>query len=295
MKITNLNALRFFNSAASCGSFVKAAEELHVTHGAVSRQVRVLEESLGVVLFERRNRSVFLNASGTILYNVTNSIFEQLDSVVNQLKDENLNSEITLSCEPTIAMRWLIPRLHLFHKAYPKIRIKLISAGGAVDFNKNNIDIAIRRNDFYWDDSSIHSLKLCDEWMGPVSKPSSSMIDIKKIGCLLHPDTRPLAWKSWSNLSGVKIYSKLHMNYEHFYLCIQAAISGLGVTIASFLMVSDEISNGKLHSPYGFHRDGSSYHILSRAPIKNNPNVELFYLWLKGEIDNTLNEVLDNN
>ena len=119
MKLPALTAFRYFDIAAETESFVRAAERLHVTHGAVSRQVRLLEESLGVELFERRNRAIFLTPAGRALHGTTQAIFKQLEGAVQRLQQQERDNVLVLSCEPTIAMRWLIPRLPRFHAAHP--------------------------------------------------------------------------------------------------------------------------------------------------------------------------------
>src|SRR5450830_1027575 len=111
-----VNALRFFDIAARHESFVKAADELHLTHGAVSRQIRLLEESLGITLFERRNRAVFLTPAGVQLQAATQHAFAHLATVIETLRQTPLNTPLVVSCEPTIAMKWLIPRQSDFYR-----------------------------------------------------------------------------------------------------------------------------------------------------------------------------------
>ena len=150
MKLPPLNALRYFDIAAQTESFVRAAEHLHVTHGAVSRQIRLLEESLGVELFERRNRAIFLTPAGRALQGTTQAIFEQLEGAVQRLQQQARDNVLVLSCEPTIAMRWLIPRLPRFHADHPDLQLHLVAAGGPLDFARSGVDLAIRRDDFHW-------------------------------------------------------------------------------------------------------------------------------------------------
>ncbi|CAI3787100.1 Glycine cleavage system transcriptional activator [Pseudomonas sp. MM227] len=134
MSLPPLASFRFFNAAAQNQSFMKAAEQLHVTHGAVSRQIRSLEDALGVELFDRRNRAVFLNHAGRLLHDVTQPMFEQLEQAVRQVQQKAREDTLVVSCEPTIAMKWLIPRLPAFHQAHPQIQIQLLAAGGPIDF-----------------------------------------------------------------------------------------------------------------------------------------------------------------
>ncbi|KNX80160.1 LysR family transcriptional regulator [Pseudomonas sp. 250J] len=276
MKLPPLTAFRYFDIAARTESFVRAAEHLHVTHGAVSRQVRLLEESLGVELFERRNRAIFLTRAGRDLQATTQAIFEQLEGAVQRLHQQAHDNVLVVSCEPTIAMRWLIPRLPRFHARHPDLQLHLVAAGGPVDFARGGIDLALRRDDFHWD-RQLHSLKICDEWIGPVATPD------RQSQRLLHSATRPDAWATWLRLSGQDLRQTARSDFEHFYLSIQAASAGMGMAIASALMVRDELDNGQLQAPYGFLRDGSGYHLLSPQPLDDGSKRQCFAQWVGDE------------
>ncbi|MFJ4350593.1 LysR substrate-binding domain-containing protein [Pseudomonas sp. NPDC089428] len=279
MKLPALSAFRYFDIAAETGSFVRAAERLHVTHGAVSRQVRLLEESLGVELFERRNRAIFLTPAGRALHGTTQAIFEQLEGAVQRLQQQERDNVLVLSCEPTIAMRWLIPRLPRFHAAHPDLQLHLVAAGGPVDFARSGVDLALRRDDFHWP-PTLHSMKICDEWIGPVSRASSDDLDGQR---LLHSSTRPSAWPTWLRLSGRQATHSERSDFEHFYLSLQAASAGLGLAIASALMVRDELDSGQLQAPFGFLRDGSAYHLLSPQPLRDGGKRQRFAEWVTSE------------
>ena len=280
MNLPPLAAFRFFNTAAQTQSFVKAAQQLHVTHGAVSRQVRLLEEAIGVELFERRNRAIFLNQAGRLLFEVTRPMFEQLEGAVYRLQQERHNDVLVVSCEPTIAMKWLIPRLPDFHSAHPHIQVQLLTAGGPIDFARSGADLAIRRDDFLWDET-VHAVTICQEWIGPVSLPSKSPESTELHGaCLLRSKTRLLAWDNWLRCVGRGAADVSRVDYEHFYLCIQAALAGLGIAMASFLMVQNELESGQLIAPFGFIQDGSTYCLLSPRPFENCANSTAFRTWL---------------
>lgn len=285
MKLPPLNALRYFDIAAETENFVRAAERLHVTHGAVSRQVRLLEESLGIELFERRNRAIFLTPAGRALHGTTQAIFEQLEGAVQRLRQQESNNVLVLSCEPTIAMRWLIPRLPRFHAANPDLQLHLVAAGGLPDFTRGGIDLALRRDDFHWD-HTLHSLKICEEWIGPVGHPTTA--DNQR---LLHSGTRPSAWPTWLRLSGQRLGHTERSDYEHFYLSIQAASAGLGLAIASALMVQDELESGQLKAPFGFLRDGSAYHLLSPHPLNAGGKRQRFAQWVADECQRGLTQL----
>ncbi|HCH49580.1 MAG TPA: LysR family transcriptional regulator [Proteus sp.] len=288
MIMPSLSSLRFFNSAAQTGSFVSAAEQLHVTHSAVSRQIRLLEEELGVPLFERRNRAVYLNDAGRYLYKTTSAIFEQLEDTIMHLRSPLNDNVLVVSCEPTIAMKWLIPRLANFYAQYSEITLHLVAAGGPIDFNKEGVDLAFRRDDFHWN-KNIYAVKVCDEQIAAVTHQPIKNHSIKQLSTL----SRPQAWLDWTRYSGVQLTSTEKSQYEHFYLALQAAQAGLGVTIASFLMVQDELKNQQLTTINGFVKDNSSYYLLSPTEIKPNSKQDKFKTWLTAEIETCLTETKD--
>lgn len=280
MKLPPLSSLRFFDAAARHGSFVKAADELHVTHSAISRQIRLLEEQIGIALFERRNRAVFLTLAGKKLYQTTSEIFAQLDKTLAELGSVVDSNVVSISCEPTIAMKWLIPRLTQFYQQFPHITVHLIAAGGPIDFTKAGVDSAFRRNDFKWN-SHIYAEEVCRERMGLVQRPDLHWHDGSSDIALLYPASRPSVWEQWQQQMGNSQQGNRQVSYEHFYLCIQAAISGQGVAIASFLMVEDELQSGQLTAPYGFIEDGSAYYLLAPKPPVVGSASHLFIEWLK--------------
>ncbi len=293
MKLPPLNTLRVFDAAARHLAFGKAAEELHVTHGAVSRQIRLLEDALGLALFERRNRAVFLTDAGRQLFEVTRALFEQLATGLAKLRQPAADAPLVLSCEPTIAMMWLIPRLPDFQRAHPGVQVHLYAAGGAVDFAAQGVDVALRRNDFDWD-TALHAERVCEEWTGPVCRPGLAGADPAADDWggapALSSATRPQAWRHWARAAGVKPPRRSGPAYEHFYLSLQAAAAGLGVAIGSALMACDALRDRRLEAPCGFARDGSAYVLLSPRPCSEDPRAQAFLGWLRQEAAASLRE-----
>ncbi len=284
-----LGSIRFFEAAARHESFVRAAEELHLTHGAISRQIRQLEEVLGVALFERRNRAVFLTEAGRTLHAAATQSMDLLAGAAERIRAQPPRQALVLSCEPTIAMRWLIPRLPRFAQAYPDIPLHLMAAGGPIDFARSGADLALRRNDFHFD-AQWHVREVAQEWVGPVCRP-----DLVAAGAIaagqpfaslarLHTRSRPDAWQRWARAAGQQAYRfGPDAWYEHFYLTLQAAAAGLGCAMASRLMAADEIADGRLAAPLGFVPDGSSYHLLSPLPFEHDARRQALLDWLAGE------------
>lgn len=283
-----LNALRFFQAAARLGSFVKAADELRLTHGAVSRQIRLLEESLGAQLFERRNRGVFLTPHGERLLAAVQHAFEHLGEAMDALRAPARQSPLVVSCEPTISMKWLIPRLADFYRRHPGIQLHIFASGGPVAFGRDGVDVALRRDDFRWD-AGVHAEKVSDEWIGPVCAPAllkrrQLQLPLHKV---LHTSSRKAAWKHWRAASAANATGAEHagsQTYEHFYLSLQAACAGLGVAIGSVFMVQEEVASRRLVAPFGFVRDGSAYFLLSPSPFASDPRRAALLAWMRGQM-----------
>lgn len=274
-----LNALKFFYFVGKYGSLTMAAQQLYVTHSAVSKQLKLLEEYFGKPLFLKEGRHLKLTSEGVILYETCHSIFNELQQTTIKLKSHS-KSDLIVSCEPTLAMKWLIPRITHFPQ-HLNFNIIILAAGGAVDFSKQNIDVAIRRNDFTWR-KQIQAEWLCDEKIGMVYCTNKNTPPVQ-----IHTHTRPQAWQDWQRISSKSFPCTHHQFFEHFYLSIQAAIAGLGVAIASKWMVQDEIEQGILTAPYGFRKDGSAYYLLSENLIENDERKMLFLKWLREQLSQT--------
>jgi len=289
--LPSLLALRCFEAAARAESFTSAAKELHLTHGAISRAVRLLEEDLGVTLFERRNRRVFLTDQGQKLFQGVSEGLGVIRRVTQELRKAAQTSPLVVSCEPTLLMRWLIPRWPEFRKQYPEHDVHLVAGGGPFKF-ESGIDLAIRRNDFKWPEA-LNVTYLFAEKTGPVCRPdkvntffdTSGEVPVLRPGApRLQSRTRPTAWQEWLSVSGhvpLEGYGGPDQFFEHFYFSLQAALAGLGVAIAPCKMVQDDLEAGLLVAPLGFSEDGTSYHLL--APQEAAPGSAHFFLqeWLK--------------
>jgi len=282
-----LLALRCFEAAARLENFSRAATELHLTHGAVSRAVRLLEEDLGLPLFERRSRRVFLTDAGRKLAKSVGDGLGLMRQAIHELRSSaNQAAHRVLSCEPTLLMRWLIPRWGNFQSRYPELDIHLVAGGGAFSFTKG-IDLAIRRNDFPWP-SSYQAEMLFAERVGPVCRPDKVAELFDSGGKSLLPDapllntrTRPDAWQEWTVAAGQPALSGKQQTFEHFYFSLQAAVAGLGVAVGPWHLVHDDLQSGLLAAPMGFVEDNSFYYLLSPTPIKpDSPEAKLLE-WLK--------------
>jgi LysR family transcriptional regulator, glycine cleavage system transcriptional activator len=282
--LPSLRGLHVFEVAARHLSFVKAGDELCVSHGAVSRQIRQLEETLGLALFERRNRAVHLTADGHHLYEACTRALAAISHAVQKLRSPEVNLPLVVSCEPTIAIRWLIPRLPSYREQFPSQQIHLLTAGGAVDFVKDRVDLALRRNDFPWAQECVVE-RIGPELMGPVCQPKAAQaleLDKPKTSMRqLHSRTRANGWSVWSAAAKQRLAFDSSEYFEHFYLSLQAASSGLGMALGSIYMVEDDIRDKRLVAPFGFLPDGSDYVLLSPVSFEQDKRRLVFLDWLR--------------
>lgn len=260
--IPSLDDLRAFETAARLGSLRAAGNSLALSHGAVSRRVTKLSRDLGIKLFEKEGRGQRLTAAGETLHLTLNRMFNELAATVENLRAaEAEQPAIVLSCESSVAMRWLIPRLAGLQEAHPEIALHLSVGGGPVEFRRDRIDLAFRRLDFAMPDSW-HVERLFSEAMGPVMVPP--MVQTFQEGRYtgLGSKTRPEAWSHWlAAHPSVRAPAQIRF-YDHHFLMIEAASAGLGVALSPLILATDDIGRDRLVAPAGFDPDGSAYGLI---------------------------------
>ncbi|WP_129141822.1 LysR substrate-binding domain-containing protein [Modicisalibacter coralii] len=278
-----LAALPAFEAAARLGNFTRAAEELHVTHGAISRAIARLEERLGVALFERHARHVSLTAAGRRLLTATDKAFDALESGLERLNRDDGPVTLSVSCEPSLAMRWLMPRLDHWRSTQPSTMVDLHTAGGPIDLQRSACDLAIRRLDFPRPDG-VTITPLCPELAGPVCHPEcwheALGRDLSRARWL-HSRTRPDAWAQWCRASETPYRNAGEQYYDHFYFTLQGAIDRLGTAIGPLPLVHDDLRDARLIAPFGMRPTGAEYVIISReSPLAQAP-LQAFVDWLQ--------------
>ncbi|KAB7896799.1 LysR family transcriptional regulator [Rouxiella sp. S1S-2] len=273
-RLPPLNSLRAFEAAGRLGLIKQGAEELNVTHGAVSRQVQQLEEWLGVALFEGSKHAPRLAETGQTLLPALTAAFDQMEAAIGQIADSD-EGALDVSCPGTFTMRWLIPRLHHFQAAHPGIHVRLNSSGTSSDPIGNNVDVAVRVGKAPWP-PGVDVIELFNEKFGPVHAPS---ISLSNGSALLHTVSRRSAWADWRRLANDNPRGSDAGEFEHFYFMLEAAIAGLGVAIAPWPLVADDVKTGRLQAPSGFIESGLSYVALRRQ--KPNRKADIFCRWLQ--------------
>jgi LysR family glycine cleavage system transcriptional activator len=252
VKRPSLNALRALEATVRLSSMTAAADELSVTHGAISRHVKSLEEMFGTPLLLRGTRSVGPTPEGARLASELSSAFALIASSVEQLQP----GPLTLSCSSTIMMYWLIPRIGSFHELHPEIELRFNMNYDRIDFVRDEISVAIR-NSMIEPPKDVIIKDLADEWIGPVCSPEyaakhfATAADLHQC-TLMSTKTRLNGWTDWVNSSACSLQLRSQKSYDHFYLLIQAAACGLGVAMVPKILVLDDLRSGKLVAPLGF-------------------------------------------
>jgi DNA-binding transcriptional LysR family regulator len=255
-----LNALRAFEATARLNSVSQAAEQLHVTHGAVSRQLKVLEEHLGLSLFVKDGRGLKLTDSGIRLRDASSEAFERLRSVCAELTQSTADAPFVLGCSGSLLARWFIPRLGRLNAELPDLRLHLSASEGDLDPRKPGLDALLLFAEPPWP-ADMQVYELASERIGPVLSPRFARYETLrqapavalKSEALLHTTSRPQAWPSWARHNGIEAGElKYGQGFEHLYYLLEAAVAGLGVAIAPEPLVADDLCAGRLVAPWGF-------------------------------------------
>ncbi|WP_430390544.1 LysR family transcriptional regulator [Dyella sp. 20L07] len=286
--LPSLNALHAFEAAARLGSVSKAATELHVTHGAVSRHIRALEDELGVALFQRQGRGLALTPAGQRLRDTSTAAFVQLREVCETLRQDTTQAAFVLGCPVSLLARWMIPRLERLMADLPGLDLHLRPQETPFDDMLSGLDAAVLATQPPWP-SGWHVRPLTRERVGPVASPRfakehqliRSRLQALPKQPLLHTASRPQAWTSWAESVGLAPEKlQLDQSYPHLYHLIEAAVAGRGVAIAPEQLVADDLASGRLVAPWGF-QDTAAYWVLATPERAPQERSESLATWLK--------------
>ncbi len=287
-----LNQLRAFEAAARAQSFTKAADELFVTHAAVSRHVRELEEWLGTELFVRTGRGVVLTDAGRKYAARLTPIFDAIAEATRDAMIEGDSSHLTVAPDGAFASRWLVPRLGRFNTAHPDIELDVSPGEYISDFYKGEDDIAIRYGAGTWPE--VEAELLCKAKVFPVCAPElvkdtppNKPHDLKDY-TLLHENSRQW-WADWLRQAKVKDADMawsgpLFQNY----LAIQAAEAGQGFALADQIIATDALLAGRLVKPFDVdHEEGEGYWLVWGKNMRLSSAGLALRQWLINEIKKT--------
>ena len=288
-----LGTLRAFEATARLGSVTAAADEICVTHGAVSRHIRTLEEWCGTQLFDRLGKRLQLTEAGRSYREALTPALDNIALASAKLKERSREIRlIIINALPTFAMRWLLPRLSLFQAQVANVELLLQTSDEAVThLAKGSLHIAIRR-ELPTTPKGMLAAPFLAETEVPVCSPKlarslklKNPADLAR-ATLLHADTRPQAWIRWLEAAGVGHVeiSAPRQRFNHFYLALQAASDGLGVALGPLPIIADDLARGRLVAPIkGPVLRSRAYCWMVPDELGNDPVVAAFCDWLEAE------------
>ena len=296
-RLPPLNALRAFEAAARHLSFTKAAAELNVTPGAISHQVKALEETIGQPLFIRRTRALLLTEAGQRALPALREGFDRLAAGAAALAERADSGVLTISTSPTTAGRWLVPRLDSFYAAHPDIDIHLHASLDIVGFDGDGVDAAIRYGTGRY--PGLHTTLLAEDVIAPVCSPvlldgvhPLRVPDDLRHHHLIHTDIAEFhgiypTWDMWLRAAGVAdIDTRRGSRFMLSELAIQAAVRGQGVTLGNQLIVGDDLAAGRLVKPFDAAlniRPDFAYYFVCPDGRQDDPRIAAFRDWLMDE------------
>lgn len=288
-KLPPLNAVKAFEVAARHVSFTKAAAELSVTHGAVSRQVALLEDWLGTPLFRRSASQLNLTEAGRGYLAEVAPLLDRLAVASMHLRQQAAPTAITVSAPPTFTMRWLIPRMSAFQRHHEGVEIRATTSIAPVNFREHSYDVAIRGQDAALPDTL--SVPLMTEIIIPVchvdllSALASGRPRDLRSQTLISYGTEPYAWADWLKAAGAPGLKPANsLQFEQMYFALQAAHEGLGVVLVPLFLVIDDVVAGRLTLPFGLTAaKRRTYFANHGAPAPAGSVVGEFCAWLQSE------------
>ncbi|MER2197999.1 transcriptional regulator GcvA [Methylobacterium brachiatum] len=285
-RLPPLNALKAFEAAARHASFTRAAEELRVTHGAVSRHVQMLEGWLGVPLFERHNRRVVLTEAGRSYAAEIGAALDRVALATARQVERGRPRLLHVNALATFTLRWLIPRLSGFQVAHPAIEVRLTTSNVPLANLADPFDVAIRGG------PQTRPGHVAQPFLTERRIPVCSPALLQRLPLqepeqlrhhtLLHAATLPEVWPHWLRAAGVPdLVPQASVTLEHFYLTLQAALDGLGVAMGPERLIADDLAAGRLTRPFaGPSLPARSYYTYVPEARAEDPTVRAFCAWL---------------
>jgi LysR family transcriptional regulator, glycine cleavage system transcriptional activator len=289
----SLDLLRGFEAAARHLSFTLAARELFVTQSAVSRQVKALEDDLGVALFERRHRAIQLTGAGQRLYRAADQALRLLADAAADLREGAGTRPVTVSCSVGFASLWLVPRLAEFRDAHPEVELRIDANNRLIDLDREGIEIAVRYGPPEL--APAGAARLFGEEVFPVCAPTLAAPPARPLArpedlqhhVLLHfgadDSTMPLtSWSMWAEAMGLRrLRPAGSLRFSQYDQMIQAALEGQGVALAISPLVRRHLRAGRLVAPFEQRfATPRGYYLLTSARGQRRPEVRAFVAWL---------------
>lgn len=291
-RLPPLQTLRAFEATGRLSSMTLAAAELHVTHGAISRQIRKLEEHLGVKLFIRLTRQIILTEEGADFHHAITRILGDITRESERLRGPDSARRLRISTSVSFASKWLAPRLSRFRQQYPEFDIYLDVTDVNVDLNNGQVDAAIRYGTGHYRDAA--SERMLDETVTPVCSPGylDAHNGLKEIHALsdcvlLHEDRMLANWEAWFAMTGEK-----HFRHQQGPLWMlgsmatEAAIRGEGVALGRSALIADDVAAGRLVVPFPQYKLQAErgYDLVYRSGHQDALKIRMLRQWLSEEM-----------
>jgi LysR family glycine cleavage system transcriptional activator len=281
-KLPFLNGIRAFEAAARAGSFAKAAGELHVTPAAISRMVHLLEQRLGVPLFERKANRLMPTAAGRAYQAGLTQIFDQLANLTSQVTALAGSRVLTAGVGPTFATRWLIPRLADFQKKEPEVEVRFATGGATLPYN-DDWTCGVRLGDGNWPGFTAERLFAAD--LTPVCAPATAKRlkspDDLRDETLLRVAHASDEWPRWFKAAELSKMRAKGPEFEYYGQAMQAAADGVGVAMGISPYADDDLKAGRLVAPFALSvSKGEHWYLIYREARKDEPAFVTFRVWL---------------
>lgn len=279
-----LHALRAFEASARHLSFTRAGLELKVTQAAVSQQVRMLEDWLGVPLFRRLPRGLGMTDEARALLPVLSDAFGRIEGVLKQFEGGRLHEVLTVGVVGTFAIGWLMPRLKSFREAHPFVELRLLTNNNLVDLAGEGLDFAIRFGDGKW--PATQNTRLLDAPLAVLCAPEIAQRlrrpeDLARETLLR--SYRTDEWLRWFDAAGIEAWTVSGPIFDSSRLMAEAAMQGAGVALAPARMFTRELQAGMLARPFDIEVPTGSYWLTSLASRTLTPAMGLFEAWIVAE------------
>jgi LysR family glycine cleavage system transcriptional activator len=297
LRRTSIKAIQAFEASARLGSFALAADELAVTPSAISHQVRLLEEQLGVMLFNRVHRSVILTDVGREYAAEVTAAFARLDAATRLAASASGAPVLTVHSTPSIATQWLMKRLPLYGELHPEVDLRLQSSVNQIDLGQGIVDIDIRYNPgpppagsiivSFPDDIIV---PMCSPRLANGLKPIRGVEDLSS-HALIHGEINILGWRDWSRRNRrARLDLDRGPRFDRSFMAIRAAVDGLGVCLDSMLLAEQELRSGSLVIVLPQTAMTARGHgFLTLRSKAGTRKVALFREWLFAELEQTRN------
>jgi LysR family transcriptional regulator, glycine cleavage system transcriptional activator len=299
-RLPPLNALKAFEAAARSESFTRAAEELNVTQGAVSHQVKALEAILGVRLFHRERQRLVMTEAGRDYLAVVRDALDRIAMGTERLMQRQTSGVLTVSTSPDFAAKWLVHRLGRFAEVHSDVLLRVSATLHRVDFAREDVDVAVRHGDGQW--AGLDVARLCSERLFPVCSPKlvSGRNRITKASDLLKfPLLRLDDWNTWSRwfeAAGVTDPVAHGPALNSASMLIDAAVDGQGIALARTALAARDLISGRLVRPIDVSlRMSNTYWIVCPKATAALPKIKLIREWLLAEAADDLRRLKSAN